>query len=236
VSPELSIVMPCYNEAETLPRSIPPLLLRLDEQRIDYEVVLVDNGSKDETKKVIDAIAVTNPRVRRVDVEVNQGYGWGILKGLEAARGGCVAYMCSDGQVTPEDVVRTWWAIQPFKQGGTLAKVRRVTRDDGWLRWTVSRIYNMLALVLFGLTTTDANGTPKFFARGDLDRLKLTSKDWFIDAEVMIKSKQLRLNVVEVPIDFYRRAAGRSRVRIGTAVEFLWNMLKARFGGAFRVS
>ena len=220
--------MPCYNEGKSLPHSIPPLCQLLDKLAIDCEVVLVDNGSADDTGAVINNLRAQYPRISKAIVEKNQGYGFGITTGMKAARGEIIGYMCADGQIEAEDVVRTIWAMDKLGKGH-VSKVRRVTRDDGFIRWMVSRFYNGLFLAMFGVATTDVNGTPKWLHRDDLAAINPASKDWFIDAEVMIGAKRGRLTVVEVPVNFLKRKQGKSRVRFMTCFEFLKNMLRERF-------
>jgi glycosyltransferase involved in cell wall biosynthesis len=225
---ELSLVIPCYNEAQTLPRTIPPLVKELVEHGVKCELILVRNGSKDDTGKVIDGFIAAGLPVRRVDVEVNEGYGWGVINGMRQARGAFVGYMGCDGQIAPEDVYRTWRAINRAEER-TFAKVRRVSRNDGAIRWFVSRAYNLLFLVLFKAITTDVNGVPKFIHREELEKIAPTSKDWFIDAEFVIKARRDLLTFVEVPVDFMVRAGGESNVRFGTVFEFIKNMLRAKW-------
>ena len=226
---ELSIVMPCYNEEEVLPISIPPLLKLCNKLNLRHEVILVNNGSSDGTPQIIDSFISQGYPVRRVDVLVNQGYGWGIICGLKEAVGEYIAYMCSDGQVLAEDVVRTFLAIRNT-QRGTLAKVRRVSRGDGLLRKSVSWVFNLLFLILYGAITTDVNATPKIFHKEDLNFLKPTSKNSFIDLEIMVKCKILGFNILEIPVDFYERQGGSSTVRIlSKSFEFLKNIFRFRW-------
>jgi len=222
------MVMPCYNEQDTLPRTVPALLDALEQSGIDFELVLVDNGSADRTSEIIDGFAESHP-VRKAVVEENQGYGFGILTGLAEARGEFVGYMCPDGQIQPEDAVAVLRQMDELGTGH-LVKVRRTARGDGWLRSIVSRIYNLLFLVLFGSITADANGTPKIMHRSDLERVGPRSKDWFIDAEIMIEARRKQLRVVEVPVPFLARERGKSNVRAATAWEFLRNMVRHRLG------
>ena len=93
--------MPCYNEEASLSDSIPPLAGILDRQGISCEIVLVNNGSTDGTAAVIDGFIEKGLPVERVDVHPNEGYGAGILAGLNAARGRYLGFMCADGQVAP---------------------------------------------------------------------------------------------------------------------------------------
>ncbi len=231
---EMSVVIPCYNEEETLPVSIPPLLDLCRELNLRYEVILVNNGSWDSTPKVIDLFIAQGYPVKRVDVPVNQGYGWGIICGLKEAKGKYIGYMCCDGQTSPDDVLRTFRAIQGT-QRGVMTKVNRSIRNDGWIRGLSSKAFNLLFRIMFGAITSDINGVPKIFHREDLQLLNPTSKDSFIDPELMIKAKALGFKIVEVPVTSYPRQGGASTVRVlSKSLEFLKNMLLFRFGGGIK--
>ena len=84
---ELSIVMLCYNEEKVLPTGILPLLKLLNANGINYEVILVDNGSRDSTSKVIDSFIKERYPIKKVKIEVNHGYARGVICGLEHAKG-----------------------------------------------------------------------------------------------------------------------------------------------------
>jgi len=221
-----SLVMPCYNEESSLPQSIPSLASILQSQGVDCEIVLVNNGSTDRTAAVIDSFIAQGLPVVGVEVERNEGYGHGILTGLKAARGRYIGYMCADGQIAPEDVARFLWAVDRVG-ANTLVKVRRVSRGDGIFRWIQSRAFNLICLLLFRTMTTDVNATPKMMERRLWRRMNLESKDWFIDAEVIFKAKDLGLNFVEVPVVFMPRQSGRSWVNLGTSIEFARNIVRA---------
>lgn len=225
---DLSLVLPAYNEADGLESVVGPLAQALGGAGISYELILVDNGSSDSTGAVIDQLALRDPRVRKVVVPVNQGFGWGILRGMQWASGRLVGYMGSDGQVSPEDVVQVYRLST--STGCDIAKVRRALRDDGILRRVQSLVFNSLLCMLFGIRCADVNGSPKILPRGVVDRLALSSRDWFLDAEVMIKARRLGLSVSEHPIRFQARAQGRSHVRASTNLEFLRNILRYRMG------
>ena len=101
-SPQLSVVLPCYNEA----RGIEAILRRFAEVGAgqDFELILVDNGSRDDTRAVMQALLPQFSFARSERVEVNQGYGHGIWTGLQAARGEIVAWSHADLQTDPADV------------------------------------------------------------------------------------------------------------------------------------
>ncbi len=225
---EFSIVILCYNEEEALPVSIPPLLEACEALDTTYELVLVNNGSWDTTPDLIDGFARQGYPIRRVDVPVNRGFGWGAICGLGEAKGEYIGYMCADGQILPNDVIRTYEAIRNT-EAGTMAKVRRVTRDDGKLRRTMSWFYNTLFSMMYGTITPDVNGTPKVFHCEDLEALRPTSMDGFIETELMVKAKTLGLKIIEVPVAFQKRQGGKSAVQaLRTSFEFLMNLLRFR--------
>lgn len=228
-TPELSIIVPLYNEEANLPRVPVEIAAALEADGIDYELVLVENGSADGTGRVLDEMSRANPRIQVVRVSRNEGYGWGVIHGLGAARGEFSGFMGGDGQIRAEDVVRVYRLLR--QEGCDLAKVRRVERHDGFKRRVVTTLCNLLFPLLFPVRTRDINGTPKIGRTEMLRSLRLRSKDWFIDAEVMIKLGRRRARIAEVPVEFLARGRGASNVRWTSIVEFLVNILRALFSG-----
>ncbi len=230
--PALSLSVPCYNEEEVLRSTVTRLVAAFDAESIDVRLVLVDNGSTDRTGAIIDELIAEGLPVTKVVVSPNIGYGNGVLRGLEACTGRYVGFICADGQVEPADVLRVYQMCATSKEP-RLVKVRRRFRMDGLNRKIVSVAYNFLTAGLFGgLGSIDINGNPKIFPREFLAPMELCSTDWFLDAEVMIKAKRLRLAVLEFNVLAQARAGGTSNVRAETCWEFLGNLFRARFRGS----
>ncbi|MBI4599771.1 glycosyltransferase family 2 protein [Candidatus Uhrbacteria bacterium] len=217
----VSLVIPFYNEEQCLNKVVDPLVETLETNQIDYELALVDNGSWDNTGKLIDQKVSQNPRIKKIRVEVNQGYGWGILTGLRKCQGAYLGYLCGDGQIKPDDVVKTIRHI--LKNDSDFVKVRRVKRMDHVVRRWVSKLYDLTVPLIFSLKVRDLNGTPKIFKRQYLDMLDLQSKDWFLDAELLIKWKRLKLEIDEIPVVFYPRLGGSSHLSLLRAI---WQFAK----------
>jgi hypothetical protein len=134
--------------------------------------------------------------------------------------------------VEAEDVVRVY-EIAAHTKNPTLAKVRRRFRMDGLVRKIISITYNLITTIMFfGLGSIDINGNPKILPRECLERMNLQSKDWFLDAEVMIKAKRMGLEVYEFNVMAQMREGGSSNVNSNTCWEFIINLLKYRFWGA----
>jgi dolichol-phosphate mannosyltransferase len=228
--PLLSLAVPCYNEAESIRNTATRLVESFHHRHLDLELVLVDNGSADETGAIIDRLAAEGLPVVKEVVAVNQGYGYGVLRGLARCRGRFVGFICADGQVDADDVAKLF-EIALNAKSPKLVKVRRRFRMDGFTRKMVSIFYNGFANVLFGgLGTIDINGNPKIMPRDAYERMNLHSCDWFLDAEVMIKAKRIGLPVFEMNVLGQMREGGSSNVRASTCWEFLRNLARARFG------
>ena len=227
--PELSLAIPLYNEEENVESVVANLVAALEDAGIDYELVLVDNGSEDRTGAIIDRLAEENPRLVPVHIPVNQGYGWGIITGLRHCRGRYLGYAWGDNQVRAEDVVKIF---RRLRQGDVdMVKSLRVERHDGWQRLIITRVYNTVFPLFFPVHSADVNGCPKIFTREAYEAIAPVSRDWFLDAEIMIKAHKLGLRVAEVPVIFYPRASGKSKVRWKTVVEFAINMIRYRLRG-----
>jgi glycosyltransferase involved in cell wall biosynthesis len=233
--PELSLVMPCYNEEEVVERTLRDLFAAFEAAGRRLEIVAVDNGSRDRTGAILAASAERDARLVAVSVEVNRGYGHGVLAGLPHARAPWIGILCADGQVSAEDVAALF-ALGDPEDGPRLLKVRRRFRRDGLRRKFVSILYNGLVNVLYpGLGSIDVNGNPKILPREAVERMDLRSTDWFLDAEIVIKARSLLLPVVEVDVVGHARGGGKSNVRASTCLEFVRNLVAYRFGGRGRV-
>lgn len=229
---DISLVMPCYNEEVAIKVTAPNLLSVFAQDGVDLELVLVDNGSTDGTSRAIDELVEMGYPVKKLTFNQNQGYGGGILEGLKVCEAPIIGYLCADGQVSAKDTLMSYWLIRG-REGRTLAKVRRRFRRDSWKRKLVSIAYNGLMQLLFGwLGAIDINGSPKVFSKRAFEDMQLKSRDWFLDPEIIIKAKYLKLRAIEVDVEGYERKGGASNVNIMTSLEFLKNILRFKFGNA----
>jgi len=233
-APELSLTIPCYNEEASIGETAPALVRAFEEAGVALELILVDNGSTDNTSQVIDDLIQNGLPATKVSIETNTGYSPGIIRGLEACTAPIIGFVHADGQVAPVDVVMVYRLMERREQR-VLAKVRRRFRGDSWRRKIVSIIYNGLMQVMFGwLGAIDINGSPKMFSRETFRKMRLQSKDWFLDPEIILKAKRLGLRTIEIDVEGRPRAGGASHVRGQTMVEFLGNIWRYRFGSTMR--
>ncbi len=227
--PDLSFVMPCYNEEEIIGYTIPRFTAAFRNAGIKLELIAVDNGSRDRTGELIREMAANDPAIVYHRVEVNDGYGNGILCGIKVCRAPWVGMIPCDGQVDAEDVVALFDAVKATN-GDVLAKVRRRFRLDGLWRKVVSVSYNLMVRVLWPrLGSIDVNGSPKILPRDVLNAMDLQSKNWFLDPEIVIKAHYMGLRILEFNVFARMRGNGLSHVRVMTCWEFLRNLMIFRF-------
>jgi glycosyltransferase involved in cell wall biosynthesis len=227
--PELSLVIPCYNEEKNIKSVAGSLIGALNKSGIDYELVLVDNGSNDNTNKEIRKLAGRNRRIKVSVVRKNQGYGFGVMAGLNQANGRFIGWTCADGQVSPGDTLKIFNELKT--NGLDICKARRVARYDGFGRRVASAGYNTLLKAMFFMDMSDVNGYPKIMKSECYDAMKVKSRNWFFDTEVLIKALNNGYKIGSVPVEFKERKEGKSKVRLSTVLDFSKDLLRYRLLG-----
>jgi glycosyltransferase involved in cell wall biosynthesis len=228
--PQISLIMPCYNEEESIPYSVPRLIRAFEREHYRLQLVTVDNGSRDRTSELIHQFEQEFPgRITPVRVETNIGFGNGILAGIPHATAPWVGTVAADGQVDPEDLVRLFEAAMAT-DGLILAKVRRRFRMDGFLRKIISICYNGFVWSLWPrLGSLDVNGQPRLMRREVLHAMRLASTNWLLDPEMLVKAHYLGVRVLELNVFARMRGNGLSHVRLSTCWEFFTHLLRMRF-------
>lgn len=232
--PEISFVMPCFNEQDAIGHTIPQLVQAFAAAGHRLELVACDNGSTDRTGEIIKRFVADGLPVVFHRVERNEGYGHGILSGMARCTAPWIGVIHADGQVDAEDAVRLFEVLK-HADGPVLGKVRRRFRMDGLARKVVSIVYNGFVWVLWPrLGSIDVNGLPKIVHRDVLAAMELQSKNWFLDPEIMIKAHYLGVRVIEMNVFARMRSNGLSHVRWSTCFEFLVNLVRFRLSGSLR--
>ncbi|MBW8807565.1 MAG: glycosyltransferase, partial [Lysobacter sp.] len=203
----LSLVIPCYNEAANLPL----LVARLRETFLDdrAEVVLVDNGSTDDSPAVLAQLLAGQQRIRSVRVEVNQGYGYGILTGLRAARGDVLGWTHADMQTDPQDALR---GLALYDQAADPARLfvkgRRYGRPAADVAFTVGM--SVFETVLMSRRMWDINAQPTLFPRAFFERWHEPPHDFALDLYAYYQALREGLRVQRFAVRFGERAHGSS--------------------------
>jgi dolichol-phosphate mannosyltransferase len=206
----LSLVLPAYNEEGNIERAVREAAAAAATLTPDYELVVVDDGSRDATGARLGALqSELGPRLQVVRHEVNRGYGAALRSGFQAARGELVFYTDADNQFDLTELsgflplMEEWDAVLGF----------RARRQDPRLRLLTSRVFNQLAAWALGLRVRDVNCSFKLFRGNLLRSLPLVSDDFMIDAELVARLQRLTPRVAERGVTHLPRFAGRSTVR-----------------------
>ncbi len=229
--PAFSLVILCYRSEDYAREFVGRINEVLDEAGIhDYELILVANyveGVADRTPEIVAELAQADPRIR-YSAKLKEGWmGWDMRCGLDMARGEIVGVIDGDGQMPASDVPTLYKLLR--KERYDLVKTFRITRGDGLARRFISNIYNKMFHLLFpGLHARDMNSKPKLITRTAFSQMELTSDDWFIDAEIMIEARRLKLRIGEVPTGFLGLTGRRSFVSMKAVFEFLRNLARFR--------
>ena len=189
-------------------------------------------GSDDETPQIVTKLAESSDNIRTV-IRPKQGMmGWDMRMGLDAARGTYIGVIDGDGQFPPESVIACLMKCE--LEDLDLTKTYRVVRDDGLYRRVISTVYNALFGVLFGFKVRDINSKPKIIRRDKYELLQLESDDWFADAEIIIRARELGLKIGETPVHFSINDTRGSFVKPKAILEFSSNLLRYRFSTRHR--
>jgi glycosyltransferase involved in cell wall biosynthesis len=207
-----SLVIPCHNEAANLPLLLP----RCKEvtRRSDIEVILVDNGSTDNSPDIFLNLLPQYPGCRSVRIEENNGYGCGVLTGLRAARGEILGWTHADMQADPQDALR---GLELFEKHGLdiFVKGRRYGRPLGDLAFTVGM--SVFETLLFGKSMCDINAQPTMFSRTFFDTWIEPPYDDTLDLYAYYQARCKRLKIHRFPVRFGKRAYGVSHWNVNWA-------------------
>ena len=228
--PEISVVILCYGAGERIYGFVDKVSRLLDRFISSWEMILVGNyleGARDRTSSIVEEVASKRENIHAVVMPKKGMMGWDARSGLDRARGKYVCLIDGDEQMPYRDIVRVYRKIK--KDDLDIVKTYRAVRHDGFKRIVISIVYNILFMMVFpGIAARDINSKPKVMKKEVYDSMDLRSDDWFLDAEIMIKARRLKLKVGMVPSKFYKCDYRGSFVKMVTILEFLRNMARAR--------
>lgn len=205
--PKLGIFFPMYNEEDNLRPSVDRATEVLSELAgDDYEILIVNDASRDRTGEIADAVAAADPHVRVVHHPTNQSLGGAIQTGLATSRAEVTVYV--DGDL-PCDLGNLREAL-PLLDDADLVIGYRVGRRESFLRKVYSFVYNRLIRLLFGVRVRDVNFSFKLFKRHVVDSLQVHSKSGFIDAEILAECIRQGYRIGQLPVVNTPRVAGVS--------------------------
>lgn len=238
--PELSYFLPAHNEEANLPALVAEALATLPSLADRYEIVIVDDGSRDATPRLADELAAAHPEVRAVHHPTNLGYGAALRSGFAASRYAVLAFTDGDRQFHVEDLGRLLDVLSPGgAPGDGAASVAaaavpdavvgfRIRRADPLVRTVYARLYRLANRIFFGLKVRDVDCACKAFRRSALEGIAVESGGAFFSAELLIKLQAAGHRIAEVGVPHYPRVAGSATGAkpsvVLRAVRDFWNL------------
>jgi glycosyltransferase involved in cell wall biosynthesis len=204
----LSYFFPAHNEQENVRGLVEEALETLPALAETFEIIVVDDGSRDATGAIADELASARPEiVRAVHHPTNRGYGAALLSGFRAARHDLIAFTDGDRQFRVADLgLLTSRLAGPDRPDAVVGY--RIKRADPLIRTIYARAYRVANRVWFGLRIRDVDCAAKLFRREALEGIAIESGGAFFSAELLIKLSAAGRTVVEVGVPHHPRTAG----------------------------
>jgi glycosyltransferase involved in cell wall biosynthesis len=204
----LSVFFPAYNDAGTIASLVIQAVQVSSRLTSNFEVIVVNDGSSDATRQIVDELARTYPQVRAIHHPRNRGYGGALRTGFASATKELIAYTDGDGQYDPTEIAVLW---NRLREDADMVTGYKISRSDPLHRIIIGKVYHHFVKLLFRLRVRDVDCDFRLMRREIFDRVRLERDTGVICLEMMRKIQDAGFHVVEVPVHHYHRMHGRSQ-------------------------
>jgi glycosyltransferase involved in cell wall biosynthesis len=214
---KVSIIVPAHNEEKIIGKTLSSLYQILKESGLNYEIIAVDDNSTDDTLKVMKKISKKSKKIKvfhKSDEKGPSGLGSVLLFGIKNAEGGIVVPFMGDLSDDPKDIIKI---VKKVEEGYDIVCGSRFIKDGkaigySFLKYIAHRIYNKFFSFIFGLGLEDFSNAFKAYRKKIFDSIKIGSKGFEFNAEVVLKAHILGYKITEVPVSWYGRKEGTSKL------------------------
>lgn len=203
----LSVVLPAYNEELVIGQTVDRCVEVLSVLAPDYEIIIVNDGSRDRTGEIADKLAASNAHIRVVHNSPNRGYGGALIAGFNAASKSLSFFMDADGQFNIRDIASL---LQLREQGHRAVLGYRQRRRDPFMRLVNAWGWNLLVSLLFGLRVRDVDCAFKLYDTALVRVVNVQAEGAMVNTEMLVKLSKLGVPIVQVPVEHYKRIHGSS--------------------------
>ena len=204
--PSISLVMPAYNEADNIEPMVAEATPALEANADSHEIIVVDDGSADETAAVTRRVMESYPNVRLVEHPVNKGFGAAVFSGFTSAEKDWIFYTDADRQFVLSELER----FVPYMDEADLIAGYRAPRRDPFMRVFYGKGWSALCTLMFGYTVRDVDCGFKLFRREIIESLapQIASRGATFSIEWLVRAKRAGYRFVELPVTHQPRVAG----------------------------
>jgi glycosyltransferase involved in cell wall biosynthesis len=221
----ISVVIPAYNEEQNIEKVARNAVSIISGLTKEYEVLIVDDGSTDNTGEIIRRLSKENKHIRSVHHERNYGAGAALKTCYTNAKGDLIFFIPADGQVPANEIHK----LYPHIEQADIIVGNRKERADPLHRRINARLYSTLIWLLFGLNVKDVDGV-KLFKKKVFENIHIESNSAFVEAEILIKAQGSNFKILEIPVNHYPRIGGQQTgANLKVIANALWEVVKFRF-------
>lgn len=239
----LSVIIPAYNEEKRLPKTLEKIDRYLSGQSYDYEIIVVNDGSRDKTAEIVRSQTPSIKNLRLIDNKENNGKGYVVRQGMLSARGDFRLFTDADNSTSIDHIEKMW---SEFEKGADVVIGTRDPRDakgacqaspQSWLRRSLGDIFNLLVQIIVGLwgiwdTQCGFKGFTKKAAEDIFPKCKINR--WSLDPEILIIAKKLGYKIKIIPVywinDPKSKVKFKSMVKMGIdLLKIRWNLLTGKY-------
>ncbi len=220
----ISCVFPAYNEEENIEKAIREAIKVFVDVDLDYEIIVVDDGSEDGTSKVTLDMARKNKNIRLFKHSINLGYADALKTGFKSASKNYIFYTDADNQFDLKDIKK---ALPLIKEADIVIGYR-LKRANNIIRKVGSFGYNLLARKLLKLDVKDIDCAFKLFRREVFDKIEIETKAWLADTEVLAKAKKNNMIIKEIGVKHLPRKQGKATIKPGDIIRSFKGLLNLK--------
>lgn len=230
---KLSIIIPAYNEEKRLPKTLQEIDAYLKRQDYSYEIIVVNDGSKDSTAKIVEDLKLQIANLKLIDNKENHGKGWVVRQGMLEAHGDLRVFMDADNSTSIDQIEKMWPEFENGFHvviGSRDVKGAVIAVKQSWYRQLLGEIFNLIVQTMAGLwgvwdTQCGFKGftkeaTEMIFPKCRIDR-------WAFDVEILVIAKKSGFKIKEIPVRWINDA--QSKVKIMGMVKMLWEVAQVRW-------
>jgi dolichyl-phosphate beta-glucosyltransferase len=231
-----SIVIPAYNEAKRIPHTLDEVLAFIEAQSWDAEVIVVNDGSTDDTAAVVRGFCAQHPAVFLIDNPVNCGKGQAIRDGVERASGDVILFTDADNSTPIEDVEKLLPALEDGADiaiGSRWVDPKLQAQPQPWYRRLNGRLYNLLLRSILGMDFKDTQNGFKAYTRRAAKTIFALQKiaGWGFDAETLYLARHFGFTVREIPVGYIYYAEGSKIHPYRDGARMVTELLKVKWYG-----
>jgi len=222
--PEISIVVPLLNEAESLPELYQKIHQSLERLKKKYQIIFVDDGSTDQSFEILKQIALNDPKVQVICFRRNFGQTAAMSAGFDLAEGSVIIPLDADLQNDPDDIGRL---LDKLEQGYDIVSGWRSKRKDGFiLRRLPSILANWLIAKMTGVELHDLGCTLKAYRREVIENINLYGE---LHRFIPVLGHQIGAKITEIPVQHYPRTKGKSKYGISRTIRVVLDLIMIKF-------